>query len=142
MNKHIITLLVLFFLTNCDNQTIYSGKILNQESFNNLNYKNKNNLLSELGRPSYIDPITNKFFYFSEKKQKKTIFQKKTDFSLVFVFEFDNEGMILSSKVIDLKNKNNIKFIKEETSSEVIRRGLLEKVFGGVGPQQELPNSP
>ena len=29
------------------------------------------------------------------------------------------------------------KFTKDKTSNELVQRGLLEKVFGGVGPQQE-----
>ena len=42
----------------------------------------------------------------------------------------------------DLKDKKNIKFIEEETPNEVIKRGIIEKMFGGVGPQQQISNSP
>ncbi len=129
-------------LISCSKETIYSGKILNQENFNNINFKNKQNLLNNLGNPSYIDPVSNKFFYYSEKKQKKSIFEKKIDYSFVFVFEFNDDNTIASSKVFDLKQKESIELIKEETSNEIIQRGFLEKIFGGVGPQNELPTTP
>ena len=32
--------------------------------------------------------------------------------------------------------------IEKQTSSEIVKRGLLEKFFGGIGAQKELPNSP
>ena len=35
-----------------------------------------------------------------------------------------------------------IKLSKDKTSNELIQRGLLEKIFGGVGTQQELPTTP
>ena len=34
------------------------------------------------------------------------------------------------------------KSLVEDNSNEIIKRGLLEKVFGGVGTQQELPTTP
>ena len=37
---------------------------------------------------------------------------------------------------------NNIKFSDDKTTNEVVKRGLLEKIFGGVGTQQELPTTP
>ena len=37
---------------------------------------------------------------------------------------------------------NNVKFSSDKTSNEIVRRGLLEKIFGGVGTQQELPTTP
>ena len=30
----------------------------------------------------------------------------------------------------------------DKTSNEIVKRGLLEKIFGGVGAQQELPTTP
>ena len=142
MNKIFIFIFIIIFLNNCNNQTIYSGKILSQDSLNDINFENKDNLLKKFGYPSYIDPVTNKFFYFSEMKEKKSIFEKKTNYSLVFVFEFDEKDNILKSKVYNLENGKNIELVEDETSNDIIRRGLLERIFGGVGPQTELPTTP
>ena len=142
MNRFIFSIFILLFLTNCNKQVIYSGKILNQESFDNINYVNKNNLLNKLGRPSYIDPVSGKYFYFSEKAEKRSIFNKTTNYSYIFVFEFDKVNNIVSSKVFDLGNNQSVEMIADETSNEIVKRGLLEKVFGGVGPQKEIATTP
>ena len=129
-------------MANCSNKTYHSGKIFNQEDLQDINFINKEKLISKLGNPSYVDPIENKFFYFSEKSKKKSVFKKKIDYSYVFVFKIDQNDKIIGTKVYDIKDIENIKFSKDTTSNEIIKRGLIEKVFGGVGTQQELPTTP
>ena len=140
--KFVTYLAFIILILGCSNKTIYSGKVINQADFNNINFQNKENLISKLGKPSFIDPIDKKFYYFSEKKFKKNAFNKKTSYSYVFVFSFNEFDEILNTAVYDLTKTNDISFVKRETSNQVIQRGLLEKVFGGIGPQQELGNSP
>ena len=142
MNNLIIYICVFFILANCSNKTTYSGKILNQEELQDINFVNKTKLISKLGYPSYIDPIENKFFYFSEKTEKKSIFKKEIKFSYIFVFKLNDEDQIVETNVFDINEIETIKFSNDETPNEIIKRGLLEKVFGGVGTQQELPTSP
>ena len=142
MIKNFIYFLLLFVLLSCSNKTIYSGKIINQDNFNDLNFKEKSKLINKLGEPSYIDSLENKYFYFSEKKIKKSILNKNTEYSYVFVFQFDKNDQIIKTNVIDLKNSKNLKSIEEETQNEIVKRGIIEKIFGGVGSQQELPTSP
>ena len=142
MNRIIILVLLLFLVCSCNNKTTYSGKIISQDSLENLNYQNKENLIKSLGNPSYIDPINQKFIYYSKKEKKNSIFNKVNDYNYIFVFEFDNQDKIINSKVYNLDNLNEINMIDEVTGHEVINRGLIEKVFGGVGTQQEIPSSP
>ena len=142
MNLKILIIFIYLFLLSCSNKTIYSGKIFDEETFDNLDFDNKETLLKQMGNPSFIDPIENKYFYYSEKTSKKSIFNKDTKYSYVFVFKFDENNKILNSKVFDLKNKKNIEIIEKQTSNEIVKRGLLEKFFGGIGAQKELPNSP
>ncbi len=141
MFKYLIILVFYILLSSCSNETIYSGKILNQVDLENINFKNKETLLSKMGNPSFIDPVENKYFYFSEKKNKKSIFRNEVEYSYIFVFKFDKNDKIESSKVHDLKNIKDTKFIEEETENLVVKRGLIERIFGGVGPQ-EIPTSP
>ena len=142
MSRYITYICIFFILANCSNKTTYSGKILNQEKLQDLNFSNKEKLIRKLGNPSYIDPIENKFFYFSEKSEKKSIFKKEIKYSYVFVFKIDKDDSIIESKVFNTKEINNIKFSEDKTSNEIVKRGLLEKIFGGVGTQQELPTTP
>ncbi len=142
MNKLIIYICFFFILANCSNKVTYSGKILNVDKLQNINFENKEKLISKLGYPSYIDPIENKFFYFSELSKKKSIRKKEIKYSYVFVFELDEYDQIINSKVYDIKDFQKVKFSEDKTSSEIVKRGLLEKIFGGVGTQQELPTTP
>ena len=142
MNKFFVYICIFFILSNCTNQTKYSGKILNQEELKDINFENKEKLVSKLGYPSYIDPIENKFFYFSEKSEKKSIFKKEINYSYIFVFKIDKNNQITETQVFNTKDIKNINFSKDKTSNEIVKRGLLEKIFGGVGTQQELPTSP
>ena len=142
MNKIVVYICIFFILANCSNKTTYSGKILNQNILDDINFDNKEKLISELGYPSYIDPIENKFFYFSEISEKKSILKKEVKYSFVFVFRIDHNDKIIESKVFNTKDIKSIKFSKDKTSNDIIKRGLLEKVFGGVGNQQELPTTP
>ena len=62
---------LFFAIASCaDPKLIYSGKIINQKNLENLNISNKEELLQNLGQPSFIDPIENKFFYYSEKNKE------------------------------------------------------------------------
>ena len=142
MSKYIIYICFLLILANCSNETFYSGKILNEEDLKDINFVNKKKLINELGYPSYIDPIENKYFYFTEKSEKKSIFKKKVKYSFVFVFKLNNENQIVETKVYNTKEIKNIKLSEDKTSNEIIQRGLLEKIFGGVGTQKELPTTP
>tara|TARA_Y100001970_G_C13946232_1_gene705813 strand:+ start:332 stop:760 length:429 start_codon:yes stop_codon:yes gene_type:complete len=142
MNKTIFYICIFFILANCSNKTTYSGKILNKEDLQNINFMNKEKLISELGYPSYIDPIENKFFYFSEKSEKKSIFKKKIKYSYVFVFKIDDNNQIIETNVFNTKDIDNVNLSSDKTTNEIVRRGLLEKIFGGVGAQKELPTTP
>ena len=142
MSKPFIYICIFFVFANCSNKTTYSGKIINHNTLQNINFENKNNLINRLGYPSYIDPIENKFFYYTELSDKKSILKKEVKYSYVFVFKIDEYDQIVESKVYNTKDIENIKFSKDKTSNEIVKRGLLEKIFGGVGTQQELPTTP
>ena len=138
-NNLIFTLFILIFITCCADQTIYTGKIINQNlDISEIN--NKKMLISMLGQPSYIDPIEKKFFYFSEKKIYKNQFSKKIEDRTLLVFKFDTLDNITEANKFNLDNETDIKYIKETTPNALVKRGLIERIFGGVGTTT-LPTS-
>ena len=141
MVKTFFYICIFFILANCSNKTTYSGKILNNEELNDIYFTNKEKLISTLGNPSYIDPIENKFFYFSEKSEK-SMFKKEIKYSYVFVFKMNENEEIIETKVFNTKDIDTIKFSDDKTPNQIVKRGLLEKIFGGVGTQQDLPTTP
>jgi len=133
-----IFLLIIFIniFISCSEQTIYSGKIINQDNLENIKISNKSELISRFGNPSFIDPIQNKLFYYTEKVKENSFYSKKIEYSYLFVFTLDKNENIISQKAYNLQNKNEIALAKDETSNDIVERGLIEKIFGGVGPQQ------
>ncbi len=95
---------LIFAITSCSQpKIIYSGKIINQKNLDNLNISNKINLIETFGQPSFVDPIENKFFYYSEISEKKSILKKEVKYSYVFVFKIGEQDQIIESKVYNTK---------------------------------------
>ena len=139
MPKFIIILYVIFILSNCSEKVLYSGKLIDQ-SIDYNNFLNKSQLIDKIGRPDYIDIIDNKFFYYSEKKIIKNFYKQKIENRTVVVIRFDQKDNILNVNKYDLNNQNVINFNQESTPSNLVERGLIEKIFGGIG-KQNLSNT-
>ena len=137
--KIIITIILIQYIFGCVEKTTYSGKIINNDDLD-LKILNKNDLINTLGQPSYIDNLSNKYFYFTEKKKETNFYNKKIEYSYLFVFELDEKNNLIGSKSINLLDEDVKKYIKSETKNDIVKRGLIEKIFGGVGPNN-LPNT-
>ena len=132
---------LIFAIISCSQPNlIYSGKIIDQKNLNNLNISNKNYLVKNFGQPSFIDPIENKYFYYSEKTKENNFFSKKKEYSYIFVFEFDQNDNVIEKKVLNLNELQKTKINNIRTTNQIIERGLIEKIFGGVGTQK-VPNT-
>ena len=133
--KIIIFLLYSFFLFGCTENILYSGKIINK----NLDYKNiinKNQLIDKLGEPNYVDLIDNKYYYFSEKTVSKNFFNEKIKSRDMIVYNFDSNNNIISVNEFNLNNEKKISINKDKTLNNLSQKGIIERVFGGVGKRQ------
>ena len=134
-------MVILFqYIFGCVEKTTYSGKIITNDNLD-LNILNKNELINKFGQPSYIDSLSNKYFYFTEKKKETNFYNKKIEYSYLFVFEINDNDKIVNSESINLLKDKNHKYRRIETSNNIIERGLLETIFGGIGTNP-MPNSP
>ena len=132
---------LIFAIISCSQPNLtYSGKIIDQKNLNNLNISNKNYLVKNFGQPSFIDPIENKYFYYSEKTKENNFFSKKKEYSYIFVFKFDQNDNVVEKKVLNLNELQKTKINNIRTTNQIIERGLIEKIFGGVGTQK-VPNT-
>ena len=128
---------LIFAIISCSQPNLtYSGKIIDQKNLNNLNISNKKYLVKNFGQPSFIDPIENKYFYYSEKTKENNFFSKKKEYSYIFVFEFDQNDNVVEKKVLNLNELQKTKINNIRTTNQIIERGLIEKIFGGVGTQK------
>ena len=136
----LITLICTFLLLyNCSEKTIYSGKIINSDNFDYVNLNNKQELIDKLGQANYIDPIENKFFYYTEKTKYKNVFNEIIENRIILVVKFNNDNTIQSINEYNLNDENEIKFSKDKIKNNLIKRGLIERYFGGVS--REIPNT-
>ena len=138
--KVIIIVILSNYIFGCVEKTTYSGKIINDDDLD-LQILNKNELINKFGQPSYIDTLSNKYFYFTEKRKETNFYNKNIEYSYLFVFEINDNDKIINSESINLLKEKNHKYRKIETSNRIIKRGLLEKIFGGIGANP-VPNSP
>ena len=128
----IIALILTLLLTNCAEKTSYSGKVFtNNKDIYKLTTKDE--IVTSLGPPNYIDPIEKKYIYYSEKKISKNFYNNKTVERILIVFHFNSDNTIKLINEYNLDNQMDIKLVEDQTSNEIIKQGLLEKVFGGVG---------
>ena len=138
--KFCFLIFIMNIIFGCVEKTRYSGKIINQDDLTNVKIYNKDELLQKFGQPSYVDTIQNKYFYYTEMKKSKNFYNHKIEYSYLFVFTLNQNNKIIASESINLLDNKISKYQKKETKNNIIERGLLEKIFGGVGNQ--LPNSP
>ena len=136
------TILVFFLLSiiSCSEKITYTGLIID-ENINYIEISNKNELLKLLGQPNYIDPIENNFYYFSEKNISKNRLTKKTVDRLILVYYFDDENNIINTKKLNLDDEKNINISENRIKNDLIKKGLIEKIFGVVSAQPSIPTT-
>ena len=138
--KVILMVILSHYIFGCVEKTTYSGKIITNNDLD-LNILNKKELFSKFGQPSYIDNLSNKYFYFTEKKKETNFYNKKIEYSYLFVFEINDNDRVVNSESINLLKDKNHKYRKIQTSNNILKRGLIETIFGGIGTNP-MPNSP
>ena len=136
----LLVLMILIFFVSCNEKILYTGKILYEENYDYAKLKNKEEVIDSLGNPNFIDPIEKKYYYFSEKQYVKNFFKQEISNRIIIVFVFnENETIELVSRY-DLSDKQDLKNIKDSTPNKLIKRGLMEKILGGIG--NPVPSTP
>ena len=138
--KKAILLFFLLLIISCSEKITYTGLMID-EKINYLEINNKDELVKLLGQPNYIDPIENNFYYFSEKNISKNSLIKKTVDRLILVYYFDNENNIINTKKLNLDNEKKIDISENRIKNDLIKKGLIEKIFGGVSAQPSIPTT-
>ena len=133
LNKLIHLIVLIFFFLGCTENISYSGKILNEEPINYKNLSTKQDIIKNLGNPSYREPIEKKYYYFTEKFINKNFFDNRLDNRKLIVFNFNMDESINSIDEYDLNDQKNTKIISETTPNNLIKQGWVENIFGGVG---------
>ena len=131
---------MLFIILSCVETKSYSGKLI-VENFKYDSLLNKTQVTSKLGQPNFIDPIENKYYYYFEKRINKNIFDSRIEKRTMIVFNFEENENVQSFNQYNLNQEQQINIIKDKTKNNLIDRGLIEKIFGGLGKQKLSDNS-
>jgi outer membrane protein assembly factor BamE (lipoprotein component of BamABCDE complex) len=123
---------MLFIILSCVETKSYSGKLID-ENFKYDSLLNKTQVTLKLGQPNFIDPVENKYYYYFEKKINKNIFDSKIEKRTMIVFNFEENENVQSFNQYNLNQEQQINIIKDKTKNNLIDRGLIEKIFGGIG---------
>ena len=129
----LLSIFTIFIFNGCTEKISISGKILKSDSMIYNNIKTKEELINTLGSPSYIDPVENKYYYYSEKTKTVNFFNTELEERKLIVYSFSDGNNIKTINEYNLDNENEIKLIEERTKSNLIKQGFIEKIFGGVG---------
>ena len=138
--KVIIFILMLFIISSCVETKSYSGKLID-ENFKYDSLLNKTQVTSKLGLPNFIDPIENKYYYYFEKRINKNIFDSRIEKRTMIVFNFEENENVQSFNQYNLNQEQQINIIKDKTKNNLIDRGLIEKIFGGIGKRKKLSDN-
>ncbi len=143
----ILFIFFLLLITNCS-----SNKVSNNHGFSSLDTKfekiivnktNKNDILKIIGPPSSISDFDkNKWFYIQRMKQNQSLFKlgiKKIKKNNILIIEFNNRGILVKKKILDLNNMNDIKYVKDITEKEFKQNDILFKVFSSLREKANAP---
>ena len=143
----ILFIFLLLLITNCS-----SNKVSNNHGFSSLDTKfekitvnktNKNDILKIIGPPSSVSDFDkNKWFYIQRMKQNQSLFKlgiKKIKKNNILIIEFDNRGLLVKKKILDLNNMNDIKYVKNITEKEFKQNDIMFKVFSSLREKANAP---
>ena len=108
-----------------------------------LNITNKNDLYKIIGPPSYKSDFNkNKWFYVERLKTNQSLFKfgtQKIKKNNVLILEISNEGLLISKKILNSDNMNDVKYLKRETDKEFQNKSVLFDVFSSLREKINAP---
>ena len=137
--NNLLILLLLIFISNCSEKTYITGNIFN-ENIDYNKFKNKEELINNLGNPNFKDLIENKYYYYSEINKRTNAFNEKLISRIIYVYKFEGEAIISINKY-DINDQNEFKISKQQTENNLIETGIIKKIFGGVSPSNRTNTS-
>ena len=124
----ILFIILFLFTLNCSTNKVSKNHgfrlIENKFEMVELNKSNKNDVKTIIGPPSSISNFNNnKWFYIERKKTNQSIVKlgtKKINRNNVLILEFNNLGILIDKKILNLDDMNKIKIAKNTNQKNII----------------------
>ena len=141
------TFIVFIFIVNCSGNKVsnYHGSKALDAKFHEIkiNYTNKNDLLKIFGQPSTKSDFNeNKWFYFERIKTNQSLFKlgkQKIKKNNILIVEFNQKGILIEKKLLNLNDMKDVKFIKKTTEKEFSKNNVMYDVFSTLREKINAP---
>lgn len=145
--KFIFLIIIIIILQNCTlNKVIQHQGIHNLETKQQkleVNYTNKNDIISLIGPPSIKESFDNELFIYLEKKTSSSKLRKLGKKELitnnVLVLEIDNKGLLVQKKFYNIDEMNNIKFDRNLTEVNYNKEWFINRFLFSVRQKIDDP---
>ncbi len=143
----IFLLLIILFITACSSNKVSKnhGFISLENKLENIviNKSNKNDIIKVIGHPSSISKFdSNKWFYIERKQTNQSLFKlgkKKISKNNILVIEFNDKGLLKNKKLFNLKDMNELKYVKKITSKEFEQDNTIYNIFSSLREKINAP---
>ena len=144
----IINFLLLFIvLVNCTGNKVsnYHGSKSLESKFNKIevNKSNKNDLIKIIGQPSTKSDFNiNKWYYVERLRTNQSLFKfgkQKIEKNNVLIVELNNSGILISKRILNLKDINDLKFLKNTTKKDFKNDDLIYGIFSSLREKINAP---
>ena len=143
----IFLLLIILFITACSSNKVSKnhGFISLEKKLENIviNKSNKNDIIEIIGHPSSISKFnSNKWFYIERKQTNQSLFKlgkKKISKNNILVIEFNDKGLLKKKKLFNLKDMNELKYVKKITSKEFEQDNTIYNIFSSLREKINAP---
>tara|TARA_B110000444_G_scaffold197846_1_gene188847 strand:+ start:296 stop:718 length:423 start_codon:yes stop_codon:yes gene_type:complete len=128
-----ITLILLFFLTNCASIVKPHGyqleDILQKEALD-IGIASKNDLMTQYGSPSVkIEDVGNTWLYIGTAKEKKVFSRDEFKAQVIFAFNFDSNDILISQEIYDKDKILDLKINTNETYNYGTNYSILDQLY-------------
>ena len=142
-----IYFIIFIIIINCSGNKVsnYHGVKSLESKYEQLKIKktNKNDLYNLIGPPSIKSDFNkNKWFYIERLKSNQSIFKlgaQKIKKNNVIIVELNNAGLLIDKKILNLKDMNDLKYLKTETSKEFQNKNVIYNVFSSLREKINAP---
>ena len=133
MKNVLYIIIVSLIVTNCSFKKVVKHHgvsfLEKKQKSLTINISNKNDIINLLGTPSTTSKFDNDVWIYIERKQTQSrlrnLGQMKIYKNDILVLEIDNYGLLKKKDFYDMKDMNNIKIVKNTTSTTVSKNSFI-----------------
>ena len=138
---------IFLFIVNCSTNKVSNnhGSISLQSKFEKItiNKSNKNDILKIIGPPSTTSEFdSNKWFYIQTKKENQSLLKlgiKKIEKNNILIIVFNNKGILEDKKILNLKDMNDIKYVKNITEKQYKQNNTIYNILSTLRQKANAP---